>query len=319
MPSSSEGRALLLCRTGRFAGLTHELGPETTVGRGSENDISLDSHVVSSAHARITREEDHYYVEDLGSVNGTTVDGVPLRDRTRLERLSVLTIAREIDLIFVEKGAPATDGEPVPAATPANDPGERRTVVEPAGFGAIPELSDASAEPAQDPAPGPEPTEEPASPSTADRRTMVEPAGFAALPDLGETEPEPTPEAARPTEIQPGAAEPPDTGAESPAAVRLEVVVVVGGGLRRYALEEGENSLGRTEDNDIAVPDPEKWVSRRHAVLRVERQSGPEVLLIDQGSANGTFVRGERVREARLRPGESFRLGPHLEFTVLEL
>ena len=46
---------------------------ENTVGRENA-DILLVHNTVSRAHAQITVEEGHVYVEDLGSTNGTTLD-----------------------------------------------------------------------------------------------------------------------------------------------------------------------------------------------------------------------------------------------------
>jgi len=54
---------------------------ELGIGRNPENDIQLDDAAVSGNHARISRQpneylEDHpdYYIEDLGSTNGTLVN-----------------------------------------------------------------------------------------------------------------------------------------------------------------------------------------------------------------------------------------------------
>ncbi len=53
-----------------------------TIGRQSGSDIQLDDMAVSSRHARISREQNRYledyydfYIEDLGSTNGTRVNG----------------------------------------------------------------------------------------------------------------------------------------------------------------------------------------------------------------------------------------------------
>lgn len=46
-----------------------------TIGRGPENDVVLDAPQVSRNHARIVRSEDGVFLEDLGSANGTFVDG----------------------------------------------------------------------------------------------------------------------------------------------------------------------------------------------------------------------------------------------------
>src|SRR5687768_11938878 len=70
--------------------------------------------------------------------------------------------------------------------------------------------------------------------------------------------------------------------------------------------DAGEVVIGRQEGCDLALPDP--TVSRRHALLRISS----ELLLIDLGSSNGTYVEGRRLQEgevAALRIGSSFMLG----------
>jgi pSer/pThr/pTyr-binding forkhead associated (FHA) protein len=47
----------------------------TTIGRKEDNDIHIDNHAVSGHHARILREKDNFFIEDLGSLNGTFVNG----------------------------------------------------------------------------------------------------------------------------------------------------------------------------------------------------------------------------------------------------
>src|SRR5689334_20859713 len=47
--------------------------PDTTVGRGEDADVTVDDPSVSRRHARIIRDADAFYVEDLGSLNGTAV------------------------------------------------------------------------------------------------------------------------------------------------------------------------------------------------------------------------------------------------------
>jgi predicted component of type VI protein secretion system len=53
-----------------------------TIGRGPDNDIVVDNLAVSTHHARIFLELDHYVVEDLQSVNGTFVNGQAIQRKT---------------------------------------------------------------------------------------------------------------------------------------------------------------------------------------------------------------------------------------------
>ena len=52
-------------------------GP-TYMGRADENDIVLSGDLVSRKHARLTAQGDTLEVEDLGSRNGSKVNGEPL-------------------------------------------------------------------------------------------------------------------------------------------------------------------------------------------------------------------------------------------------
>jgi hypothetical protein len=56
------------------SGAAVALGPETTLGAGPENDIVLGDPFVSGRHARLNWDGASWWVEDLGSRNGTYVD-----------------------------------------------------------------------------------------------------------------------------------------------------------------------------------------------------------------------------------------------------
>jgi hypothetical protein len=51
----------------------------TTVGRRSHNDVVIDNLAVSGEHAVIFQSGSDAYLEDLGSTNGTTVNGQPVK------------------------------------------------------------------------------------------------------------------------------------------------------------------------------------------------------------------------------------------------
>jgi putative peptide zinc metalloprotease protein len=57
--------------------------PVMTIGRTSDNDIVVDDESVSRRHARILRSSDGFIIEDLDSLNGTTVGGQVLHGDRR--------------------------------------------------------------------------------------------------------------------------------------------------------------------------------------------------------------------------------------------
>jgi hypothetical protein len=62
--------------------------------------------------------------------------------------------------------------------------------------------------------------------------------------------------------------------------------------------------LGRGTDCDLRLVDP--GVSRHHAEIRVE---GPEIVLVDLGSTNGSFVNGNPIRRVTLVDGARVTMG----------
>ena len=55
-------------------GSEHALGCDVTIGRGDENDLIVKTTTVSREHARVSHREGRWFVEDLGSRNGTFVN-----------------------------------------------------------------------------------------------------------------------------------------------------------------------------------------------------------------------------------------------------
>lgn len=76
------------------------------------------------------------------------------------------------------------------------------------------------------------------------------------------------------------------------------------GSQRTFPLTAPLTILGRGTDCDLRLVDA--GVSRHHAELRVE---DGEVVLLDLGSTNGTFVDGQPVRRVSLRDGTRVTLG----------
>jgi hypothetical protein len=83
------------------------LANETTLGRWQDNNIVIDDRWVSRHHARIRHQDDQYLVEDLGSKNGTQVNGQRITEPTRLADGDELQITPLVKLVFVDCGSTA--------------------------------------------------------------------------------------------------------------------------------------------------------------------------------------------------------------------
>lgn len=74
-------RILRLTSDGREQTFTIR-GTTTTIGRALDNDLILESTDVSRHHARLDYADDRYQLTDLGSTNGTRVNGRPVGQAT---------------------------------------------------------------------------------------------------------------------------------------------------------------------------------------------------------------------------------------------
>jgi pSer/pThr/pTyr-binding forkhead associated (FHA) protein len=68
----------LVLTDGPNAGKAYPLEESLTIGRGADNDVVLPASEVSRRHARIAWENGAYVIADLGSKNGTMVNGEPI-------------------------------------------------------------------------------------------------------------------------------------------------------------------------------------------------------------------------------------------------
>jgi pSer/pThr/pTyr-binding forkhead associated (FHA) protein len=190
---------LILQRAGRLERVVPVEGAAFVLGRAPECDLVLDGPSVSRRHARIVREADAFVIEDLGSANGTLVNGARA-ERCRLEVGDELRID-EFQLTFVLEARPLGEEIRIGAAPRAADPpvAPERTLlagIAPAGAGGSPE-----------PAPGelfgrmeeltPTPPEPPRQPDRRERPPVLEleldpaalpPALRAALEAAGDGE-----------------------------------------------------------------------------------------------------------------------------------
>ncbi len=70
---------------GALRGRTFALRGPTLIGRAASNSIVLPEHHVSARHARVFPQDGAWWVEDLGSTNGTFVGEQRVTGRARLD------------------------------------------------------------------------------------------------------------------------------------------------------------------------------------------------------------------------------------------
>ena len=78
-----------------------------TIGRNDDCDIVLPDRQVSRYHARVQWRGDHFEVEDLGSKNGTHVNGADVIEPTSLRDGDEIQVALRFKMAFVDAGATA--------------------------------------------------------------------------------------------------------------------------------------------------------------------------------------------------------------------
>ncbi|WP_437819500.1 protein kinase domain-containing protein [Sorangium sp. So ce1078] len=94
--------AVLLVTAGEERGACHAIAGDITLGQAPQCEIRLDSPSVSPRHARLRVAGHAVTVEDLGSAQGTFVNGQRIDDPVRLERGDALR-AGNVTLLFVQR------------------------------------------------------------------------------------------------------------------------------------------------------------------------------------------------------------------------
>jgi hypothetical protein len=83
--SGVDPRLEVVAAMGLDAGTAFELADGATMGRADGSDIPIDDPFASSVHARIFPRGQFMYIEDMGSTNGTYLNGRRLRAAERLK------------------------------------------------------------------------------------------------------------------------------------------------------------------------------------------------------------------------------------------
>jgi hypothetical protein len=115
----------LIMRSGPTPGAAFALeGDQLTIGRDSTNEIVINDAEISRRHARLTFQGGKYVLEDLGSTNGTFVNGQRLAGPRVLKAGEVVSFGEQIVLVFeaINADPGATMVSPRAAAVPAAAP-----------------------------------------------------------------------------------------------------------------------------------------------------------------------------------------------------
>ena len=87
-----EPRLEVVAAMGHDPGTVFELSGGATMGRSDSADILVDDPFASSAHARVFQRGEFMYIEDMGSTNGTYLNGRQLRTAERLKMADTIRI-----------------------------------------------------------------------------------------------------------------------------------------------------------------------------------------------------------------------------------
>ena len=88
-------------RSGPTVGRTFPLEvPELTIGRDISNQIPINDAEVSRKHVRLTLKNNGYVIEDLGSTNGTFVNGQRISGAVQLKVGDLVAFGENVVLMF---------------------------------------------------------------------------------------------------------------------------------------------------------------------------------------------------------------------------
>lgn len=297
-------KAKLLCKTGILSGKAIEFGDSATIGKSAENDLEINAPFISNQHARIyfDKKENCYFLEDLGSRNGTKLDGMKITQKEKLGDLHVVTFPgtpQSFDFIFQaiagETPQRATEKKPDAFHKPEDQmTGEQLNARTGSGAPSTQDEKDRFFAPATG-------------------RTIIdqEAIAFPNVTDLdrlsgvsradnqeqgtGKTIPDDAPLALPEFRSEKSIGEP---------TFILEAKVV-GKGKQTFTLRDGENLIGRTQQCPIWIDDPS--LSRQHAMITIK--SG-KAMLRDLESKNHTYLDKKRITsEVEVRPEMKIQFG----------
>jgi hypothetical protein len=77
-----------------YEGTSFPLDHYTTIGRHDDNSIRIDDGFISGSHAEIVFDQGAWWLQDLGSTNGTFVNNQAVRSRVRVSDGDIVQFGR---------------------------------------------------------------------------------------------------------------------------------------------------------------------------------------------------------------------------------
>lgn len=91
-----EGTRILFVRSESSAGQELEITNVTVLGRSEESDVVLDDPYASEFHMRLVAQDNGIMLHDLGSTNGTYVNGRRVIAPTQLRRGDTIQVGKTV-------------------------------------------------------------------------------------------------------------------------------------------------------------------------------------------------------------------------------
>lgn len=285
----------LFAKYGSMKGKAFEIDEDMAIGRAKSNHIVISHKLVSNKHARIFRDFDRgcYMLEDLGSLNGTILDGEAIRKPRRLGHLHVLNFGGSSDFFFVDPNQiPAARGtgiaSPATQRQPPKEPtkdSSREAAKEKGNtfmgerYVSTPSIFSKDSEP-----------KEPSSAGEKKKKTLYGQKP-AAIPDMLMNKIKTNESLDQPLEALP--------------VPFLLTMHMPGKNPHSFVIEDGENLVGRGEGLPIRIVDSQ--MSRHHAIIDVRKG---RLFIRDLGSTNNTYVNGKAItKEMELKEGTKVGFG----------
>jgi pSer/pThr/pTyr-binding forkhead associated (FHA) protein len=295
------------------------------IGRMKENDVVVNNLAVSRFHATLKRMGDGFQIEDLGSENGTLLNGQRVKGSAAVGEGDVIQLGKyELRLLGGSgSGAQAAPVPPAPSRNASDAWDSSQTYFQPA----VPTASPRSPEPLRD-APDPDGV------FAFDDNDLAEagdvapsapaPRTPAAVADEPLTDPLPAPkpslehtalfEFGSPGEmVAPAPPAPVVEESEEPAELHAGLIVQRDGKLHELRpWDKSQLLAGRAPECELVLADA--GVSRRHALFT---RVGDAFEVRDLDSVNGVYVNGQRVKQHPLSVGDVVRIeGFELTFVL---